>query len=880
MSTAMLSKSPDLRCNGDLGCKSNQLPRATLVSHKPAPDAIARLICFHSGGSSSQQFGEWALQEPHIEVCCVELPGRGRSVGQPFFTDMRSAVNTIHKQISEVWLDKPFALFGDSVGAILAYCLALRLAEDGLTPLRLFVSGMAAPELAAPGVAPELHTASDQELLALAREAGLVKQVQEDDEMQELLLNPLRADIRLVESGSWFSTVASRSLNTPITAFRGSEDVLVQSPEMEPWAKCTGKAFDTKDFPGNHAYATGQRALVERAILERLVADMKHLPPSQMTGEKMQLELSIPDWISHWAKSIPEHPCLVEGDFTLTFADFDRLTRRFAGLLTSKVKLGECVGCYMSYGSLFAVTLFACIRAGAVFMLIDTGNPEDLILQNIALGMPALIVTDRDVGDSLFGRPSLHVSMAVLQQLGDQMLEAPLPKTLPTDRACINFSSGTTGKPKGMPLTQAWFLHSAHTRTELFPYSCPTTTRYGLGQYFFWEVWRPLLTGVTGVIVPRPTLYDPDQFIDFIAQNLTHVMVGSTLLEQLLATGNLSKAKDLREISSSGEMIPTRLASSVLAELPNTSFIAFYSLVEGGDLTSVDFRTDLDRVLSPLRSPAGTVHSGSEITIRDENFDIVGTGLPGELFVRGVAVISGYLGGVEQDRFVDINGEQWLRTGDSGRILSNGQLEILGRTKYSIKLRGFNVSLTSIQFALERHPQVSVAAVLPDVDPMTLNVTRILAAVILVREGRPGTGTANSTVSPSELRRWVAGQLPAAFVPEIIGVVESLPFVDKSGTSKLDSAMLLKMLREIPQHEVSEEAEEEELSTEERRFRDAFQTALGTAVRMDSDIFDLGLSSAPAIEVATSLRRHGFQVSAFDILRLRRVRAIFDHAVA
>ncbi len=95
----------------------------SIVVHRPRPDAKVRLICFHSGGSTSQQFKDWDFDR--LEIVCVELPGRGRTVGRPFANNLVEVVAAAQSQLGEACLEKPFALFGDSVGSILAYHLTL-----------------------------------------------------------------------------------------------------------------------------------------------------------------------------------------------------------------------------------------------------------------------------------------------------------------------------------------------------------------------------------------------------------------------------------------------------------------------------------------------------------------------------------------------------------------------------------------------------------------------------------------------------------------------------------------------------------------------------------------------------------------------------------
>jgi medium-chain acyl-[acyl-carrier-protein] hydrolase len=233
----------------------------------PNHDARFRLVCFPYGGGSSVVFREWHTQLPQsVQVCALDLPGRGPLMASEPYTDMRELIPALYDMVLP-YSSKRFAFFGHSLGAVVAFELALYFREHGNTaPEMLFVSGAPAPHLRRSGRA--LHKLAKAELLiALRKFNGTPKEVLEHPELMELVLPFVRADFRLYET---YDYKPGPPLACPIAAFGGTEDQSVTRRQVEAWCKQTAGNFSNYMLAGDHFFLTSNRTHLLSIISDQL----------------------------------------------------------------------------------------------------------------------------------------------------------------------------------------------------------------------------------------------------------------------------------------------------------------------------------------------------------------------------------------------------------------------------------------------------------------------------------------------------------------------------------------------------------------------------------------------------------------------------------
>jgi medium-chain acyl-[acyl-carrier-protein] hydrolase len=226
--------------------------RTVRLHRKHGGDRVAmRLFCFAYAGGGASIFSSWSKYLPNfVEICAVELPGREALFREPPFTRLPPLIEAILRSISEV-LDLPFALFGHSMGALLAFELARGLRHRHLTePATLFISGHRAPHL--PDPHPPVADLPDLELIAeLQRLQGTPPEALENKELMLLLLPLLRADFAICEN---YHYQAESPLECPIVAFGGVDDTEIEQAEILAWREHTNNVFRVQMMLGNHFF--------------------------------------------------------------------------------------------------------------------------------------------------------------------------------------------------------------------------------------------------------------------------------------------------------------------------------------------------------------------------------------------------------------------------------------------------------------------------------------------------------------------------------------------------------------------------------------------------------------------------------------------------
>ncbi len=229
-----------------------------------------RLLCVPYAGGSAALFRQWAeLFGPHVEVCPVELPGRGVRTAEPPVRDMKQLADSLLEAAELLPRDAPLALFGHSMGARISFELALRLGDR---VRHLFASGSAAPEFAprlggTPGGKTIAQLTDEEFRLRLRLLGGTPVEILDDNELMERVMPVVRADFVLVDR---YRAEPHAAVKVPITVLRGSDDAMVDAADAERWQLRTNAAFRMLEIPGGHFFLDEQRELVTREVAKDL----------------------------------------------------------------------------------------------------------------------------------------------------------------------------------------------------------------------------------------------------------------------------------------------------------------------------------------------------------------------------------------------------------------------------------------------------------------------------------------------------------------------------------------------------------------------------------------------------------------------------------
>ncbi|MFE0593070.1 beta-ketoacyl synthase N-terminal-like domain-containing protein [Micromonospora echinospora] len=249
-------------------------PADWLVRGAPDPDARLRLFCLPYAGGNAALFRTWPGELPDgVEVCPIQLPGREQRHREPAFTQMSALVQMLGG-VLRPYLDRPFALFGHSMGGLVAYELTRHLRRRELpAPTHLYVSAARAPHL--PDLEPPLHRLPEARLIEKLRAMdGTPEEMLGDPETIALYLPVLRADFALVETRIHQT---EPPLDVPLTAFGGERDDKVTEEQLAAWRDQTTSGFALEMLPGDHFFVQRERAGLLAALSARLTHDLARL---------------------------------------------------------------------------------------------------------------------------------------------------------------------------------------------------------------------------------------------------------------------------------------------------------------------------------------------------------------------------------------------------------------------------------------------------------------------------------------------------------------------------------------------------------------------------------------------------------------------------
>jgi medium-chain acyl-[acyl-carrier-protein] hydrolase len=274
----MMPGGDDMHTGGSRLCSTSRW----VADDGPADDSGPglQLFCFAHAGGGPSFFRPWcAPLAPEIVMRRVLLPGREARLGEPPFRHIAELVEPLCTAL-EPYLNQPYALFGHSMGAVVAYEVARRFSgPSGEGPACLIVSGRRAPGL--PSNRPRVSGLPDDEFLAeVGRLNGMPAEVLNEPDLLDMLLPTLRADYELAET---YHQLPGDRLDCPVVAYMSTADPEVEYTEVLAWREGTTGEFTMRVFRGDHFYLKGGRPDVLNALREDLRPARSRLT-SQIAG--------------------------------------------------------------------------------------------------------------------------------------------------------------------------------------------------------------------------------------------------------------------------------------------------------------------------------------------------------------------------------------------------------------------------------------------------------------------------------------------------------------------------------------------------------------------------------------------------------------------
>jgi surfactin synthase thioesterase subunit len=238
-----------------------------ILCTKHKPDASLRLVCAPNAGAGILTFRAWASGLP-AEVWCVHLPGRDGRPGDPDCASLEHIADRVAAAIGPL-SDRPVALFGHSMGALIVFEVARRMESSGRLPAALALSGRRAPSLP-PRLLGMAHLPTEQFLIAVRERYPYIPEaVLTDPELSQFFLPTLRMDLAMVEA---YRYQRRSRLSCPVLVYGGTDDSHTTAEELQGWSAEAAGPFVVRTFPGNHSFIETSRAQLLATLSRDLTA--------------------------------------------------------------------------------------------------------------------------------------------------------------------------------------------------------------------------------------------------------------------------------------------------------------------------------------------------------------------------------------------------------------------------------------------------------------------------------------------------------------------------------------------------------------------------------------------------------------------------------
>ncbi|MFC4377611.1 amino acid adenylation domain-containing protein [Nocardia halotolerans] len=467
--------------------------------------------------------------------------------------------------------------------------------------------------------------------------------------------------------------------------------------------------------------------------------------------------------LAEWGVPIdPTTPAITAEHVTIDFQEFDSRANRLARWLVSRgVGPETVVAVAMPRTIDSVVTAHAICRAGGVYLPVDPEQPAQRVAKIIDTAAPTMVL--RSLGEVDTGGLSDGA-------LTDADRLTPLR---PANTACLLFTSGSTGAPKGVSLSHAAIISTFEWLQRECRFGPGDTMLFRTPPIFdasLMEMSLPLHVGAR-IVLTRPGGHrDPYYQARLMStERVTAMWMTTSMLTVLAEEADLSDCADLRCVLTGGEVLPPATAHRMRA-LTGTAVYNFYGPTEAAIGFTFHETVDADTNSVPVGAPADAVR------ILDDQLRPVPEGTIGELYMTGVRLARGYLARPDLSAAAFVadpygNGERMYRTGDLVKLNPRGELDYIGRTDSQVKLRGQRIELGDIESALRTCPGVA-------------------HAVVLLREDTPGdqrlvaylTAKSAAVLDTGTVREQLRTMLPTYMIPAAFVALDRMP---RTATEKI-----------------------------------------------------------------------------------------------
>ncbi|MDZ7959073.1 MAG: amino acid adenylation domain-containing protein [Aulosira sp. DedQUE10] len=518
-------------------------------------------------------------------------------------------------------------------------------------------------------------------------------------------------------------------------------------------------------------------------------------------------QISVPQHCIHQlfeaqVKKTPDAVAVVFEQEKLTYKELNQRANQLAHYLQTRgVKPEVLVGICLERSCELVVGILGIIKAGGAYLPLDPAYPQERLAYMLEDAQVSVILTQEKLIDNL----PIHNAQIIFinsdwEKITNKTRENAVSEVTPDNLAYIIYTSGSTGKSKGVMIEHRSLVNAYLAWDEAYHLQSNATSHLQMASFSFdvfsGDLVRALCSGGKLVLCPREFLLEPDklyhlmlheqvdcaEFVPGVLRNLIQFLEQSQqrldFMKLLVCGSDISYVQEYKEF---------RQFCS-----PKTRLINSFGLTEV-TIDSTYFESGSTDLSVEQLVPIGKPFANTQIYILDRCLQPLPVGIIGEIYIGGAGLARGYFNRPDltaekfvPDFFTQEPGEYLYKTGDLGRWLSDGNIELIGRVDNQVKLRGFRIELGEIEAVLGKHPILKESVVLVWEDKPKQQ--QLVAYVV------PDSAYLNQ-IHSSDLQRFLQEQLPSYMIPSAFVMLESLPITPNG---KIDRRALPKpKLQEI-----------------------------------------------------------------------------------
>ncbi|GIO01643.1 non-ribosomal peptide synthetase [Brevibacillus halotolerans] len=545
------------------------------------------------------------------------------------------------------------------------------------------------------------------------------------------------------------------------------------------------------------------------------------------------------------ARSHSDKIAVAIGDSSLTYRELNEKANQLARVLRAKgVEADQLIGILCERSIEMIVGILGVLKAGGAYVPIDPDYPQERMRFILSDSACHILLTQ----SHLVAKTEFFGEQILLDCLDYAQAEPTdlAPINTPNDLAYVIYTSGTTGTPKGVLIEHRNVVRLLYNDKSPFNFNSNdiwTLFHSYCFDFSVWEMYGALLYGGKLVIVPKEVTQDPQLFVRLLEEQCVTILNQTpTAFYQVMHEEMQTEDSELslRMVIFGGEALAPAKLKSFKEKYRHIKLINMYGITE--TTVHVTYKDISDEEIKQNSSDIGKPIPTLTTYVLDPRNKLVPVGVPGELHVGGDGLARGYLNRVEltSEKFIQnpyALKQRLYKSGDLVRRLPNGNLEYLGRIDHQVKIRGHRIELGEIERKLLEHPAIK-------------------EATVLAIEGDGGHKwlcayfTADPTLAVSEVKVYLAKQLPSFMVPAYFILLENMPLtsngkVDRKALPQQTDSLRDKRSYEAPRNEL------------ERQLAEIWQDMLSVEqIGIHDNFFDLGGDSIRAIGLVNKMNRH------------------------